>query len=467
MTATDQAPRARDAGKPRHAGKPEPAAAGPASEAVREFQSDALALEERRPPLAARITLFTLLGLMAAAITWASIAEVDRIVEATGRLVTTEPTVVLNPLERAVVRRLAVRPGDRITKGEIVASFDPTFARSEVADLEGQLWALDAHSARLEAEMESQPFQPAGTSADLRLQKTIFDRRQAEYHARVRSLTRELESLRETYTGNLKDRDALHSRLEVVNEIVAMRTELAASQVGSRLQLLDASAAKLTVQSELSRTDARSRELIERMAALAADLDSFQAEWPRKVAEEFVEVRQQRASITERLTAARRLADLDELVAPVDGVVLEVADVAPGAVIREVDPLVTIVPLNSPLEAEVTIQTSDIGLVRPQDRARIKLEAFPFQRHGTLEGELRTISEDAIRPSGGNDDDPPYYRAMIRLTKTELRDVPQTASFRLLPGMRVTAEIKVGQRSVISFFLYPIIRGLDESIREP
>ena len=59
----------------------------------------------------------------------------------------------------------------------------------------------------------------------------------------------------------------------------------------------------------------------------------------------------------------------------------------------------------------------------------------------------------------------PHYKARIQLTSKELRNVP--TSFRLIPGMTVTAEIKAGERSILSYFLYPLLRGLDESIREP
>ena len=58
----------------------------------------------------------------------------------------------------------------------------------------------------------------------------------------------------------------------------------------------------------------------------------------------------------------------------------------------------------------------------------------------------------------------PYYRVLVDITDTKLRLQPER--IQMIPGMAVTAEMKVGRRSVISYFLYPLLRGLDESIRE-
>ena len=97
----------------------------------------------------------------------------------------------------------------------------------------------------------------------------------------------------------------------------------------------------------------------------------------------------------------------------------------------------------------------------------MRLDAFPFQRHGLLQGRLRTVSEDAfVRRPGQTAAGPPnYYRARIELTTTQLRNVPEAT--RLLPGMGVRGEILVGDRRVITYFLYPLIRAFDESLREP
>ena len=130
--------------------------------------------------------------------------------------------------------------------------------------------------------------------------------------------------------------------------------------------------------------------------------------------------------------------------------------------------MVTLVPLNVPLEAELSVNPRDISRIDIDKEVRIKFDAFPFQKFGTATGRLRVISRDTFTPSQQDartgQADTPFFKALARLSDTRLRGMQEPV--RLLPGMTVSAEIKVGRRTVISYFLYPLLRGLDESIRE-
>lgn len=157
------------------------------------------------------------------------------------------------------------------------------------------------------------------------------------------------------------------------------------------------------------------------------------------------------------------------LSAPADAVVLDLAQRSVGSVVREAEPIVTLVPLNVPLEAEVSVSSMDIGRVTVDRHVRIKLDAYPFQKFGTVSGAVRTVSRDTFTPSqqeGMSSHSPaPFFKARILLSDTRLKGSSEPA--RLLPGMTVSAEIKVGRRTVISYFLYPLLRGLDDAIKEP
>ena len=100
---------------------------------------------------------------------------------------------------------------------------------------------------------------------------------------------------------------------------------------------------------------------------------------------------------------------------------------------------------------------------------RLKFDAFPFQKYGTGSGTVRIISSDSFAPETKGDgvrpSAPAYYRVLVDVTDLHLRGMAE--QFQMIPGMAVTAELKAGRRSVISYFLYPLLRGLDESIREP
>jgi len=137
-------------------------------------------------------------------------------------------------------------------------------------------------------------------------------------------------------------------------------------------------------------------------------------------------------------------------------------------VIREAETMFVLVPRDEALRVEVNVEGRDIGQVAVGQAVRVKFEAFPFQKYGTATGEVGVISQDSFSPEakaeGVRRSSAPYYRVLIDLRDTHLR-LP-SERVQLIPGMAVTAEMKVGQRTVISYFLYPLLRGLDESIRE-
>jgi len=198
--------------------------------------------------------------------------------------------------------------------------------------------------------------------------------------------------------------------------------------------------------------------------------------WIREAGERLTTLQQQISTERQKLTAAERRRSLVVLRAPADGVVLELGQRAIGSVAKEAEPVVTLVPRNNKIEAEVDVDSADVARLRIGDNVRVKLDALPFQRHGTIEGRLRVITENSFQPDKnagpagpqtGKDPDgrPAFFRARITLGSVTLQDVPP--DFRLIPGMTTSAEILVGKRTIISYLLDPVIRVFDESLREP
>ncbi|AWU97986.1 HlyD family type I secretion periplasmic adaptor subunit [Azospirillum ramasamyi] len=446
-----------------------------------DYLPDGAAIEHAPLPWLARSTLYVLAGLLAALVLWAALAQVDRIVTAGGRLVTTAPLVVAQPLETAVVRGVDVQVGDRVRAGDRLATLDPTFAAADLADLTARLVSVEAQIGRLRAELDGGDYSPAADDPDAAVQAAILERRRAEYRARLASLDEKAGQLDSAIAASRRAQAGLAERLAVVGEVEDIRRQLQERQTGSRLTWLEARVERLRMRDDLTALQDREQASAHELRGIQADRAAFIDEWRRKTAEDLVEQTRQRATLVEQIAKAERRRSLVTLTAPVDAVVLEVAKRSVGSVVREAEPLVTLVPADVPLEVEAEIPSRDIGLVRVGDFVRVKLDAFPFQRHGTLPGEIRTISADAFthdpqgasQGAGGqaaNPDGPrpsagAVFRTRIRLTDTRLESVPDGTN--LSPGMVASAEIRVGTRSVLSYFLYPVIRVLDESIREP
>ena len=186
-------------------------------------------------------------------------------------------------------------------------------------------------------------------------------------------------------------------------------------------------------------------------------------EWRKAISEEMVKVRRELTSALMEYQKQRQLATYVYLRAPCEAVVHEIASFSEGSAVREAEALVTLVPIDAGIELEAEIAPKDIGRVHKGAQARIKLNSFPFQKHGTLEGEVVDISEDTLQKQeqGGNR---AYYRAKMTVSG-KLKNI--TEKFRLIPGMETQCEIKVGRRRVIEYIIHPLIKSLDEAIREP
>ena len=244
-----------------------------------------------------------------------------------------------------------------------------------------------------------------------------------------------------------------------------MRASLAASQYGSRLNLLTATDQRL----EMLRTQDFDRnglsESEHQLASTIANRDAFVEQWTGQVSQELVTARNGLDTAQQQLTKAAKHKDLVRLEAPEDAVVLKLAKLSVGSVLKEADPFITLAPLRSPVEAEVHISAREIGFVRPGDSATIKLDPFNFVEHGTASGAVRWISEGAFTQDDNGNTVDPYYKARVALTKVQLTGVPD--SFRLVPGMTLTADINIGSRSVFSYIVRGLIRGVNEAMREP
>lgn len=443
------------------------------TQVVNEFQADTIELDTRPEPFRARATVWTLGALIAFAITWASIAQIDRVVTARGKIIATTPNLVVQPLESAIVRSINVKVGDIVKKGTILATLDPTFAKADVEQIEARIASLDAAVARLEAEQHDRPYVPDPTSSDNRfgygeLQKAIWLERTTEYTAQMRLYDERDARLQANIISHQQERDHLNLRLQILREIEGIRVELEHSQTGSRLNALLARDTRVEVERNLANAENAILAGKHELEGSRAERDVYIRQRESKLVEELVTKRNERDGLTEQLVKARKRQDMIRLETPSDAVVLEIAERSVGSIIREGEALVKLVPLDAPLEIEASIAAREIGFVAVGDTAQLKLDAYTFQEHGMAEGTVRVIASDTFAdPRAGADlqQQNAFYKARIDIVSTDLHNVPD--NFRLIPGMPLTAEIKVGHHSIISYFLRPILRGMNESMREP
>ena len=442
---------------------------------VIEFLPDADAIERDPMPAYIRSTLWVMAGALVCFLAWASFSEVETVVVAQGRLVNPMPNIVVQPLETSIIQKIEVRVGQVVRKGEVLATLDPTFAQADEAQLRARLQSLETQSKGLAGELSGKAYGMAPGLAskltsggqDSKLQAQLASERQANFEAQVARLDQNLARVTAALETNRRDQDVLGQRMKSLLEMESMQESLMAQQFGARLQLLEARERRLTGQRELDLAQSKEHELSREKSALQAEKMAFVKGWRQKAMEDLLSTTRERDGIQEQLQKADKRKQLVALVSPVDAVVLDMAKLSQGSVIQAAEQMFTLVPLGSELEAEVKIDALDIGYIKLNDATHLKLDAFPFQKHGGLRGKVRTLSEDAFKRDGGamGQGLDAYYLSRISLGSEALRNMSD--KMRLLPGMTLSAEIVVGKRTVMSYLLWPLTKAMNESLREP
>ncbi len=434
-----------------------------------EFQPDMLSIEEAPPPYLARATILLVTAMILIAVAWAYLAKVDKLVTAPGKLRTAEPMIVIQPLETGVVRKFDIRVGDKVRKGDVIAILDPTFAAADLSALRAETQSLEARILRLQAELDGYKVFLARADLDpedLKAEKKIFDDRKNEYLARLKSWDEKIKNIQIQLAGVKSQEKITKDRVSVLLQLENIKEYLKKENLGKKTSFLRAKDERLEQQQQLANLEDRRRRLEEGLLQIQADREAFVKGWSGKISESLADTRRQRNKLLKQIAKAERRKNLVVLRAPEDAIVLWRAQLSRGSVAATAKPLATLIPVNAVIEADVSIPSRDIAVVHEGDRARIKLEAVPFQKYGTLSGKVKAIAPNTTRiEKRDGTKESVVYKVIIALDSQ--KTPPKMKGVRLLPGMVITAEIAVGKRSVLSYFLYPVIRALDESLREP
>lgn len=441
-------------------------------------EPESIWLETRQCPLPAHVVLWCVLLMLVGALAWACLSKVDKVVTAEGRLVTTRPNITLKPYERSVVRDICVSPGQVVQEGEVLMTFDTTVSEAELRSLKALHEMSVCLRLRLLAEKEGaeQPLFPEDLRASeaARVQLQSFEARRSYYTERMKRYEETLQRYRATTQTMRASFLKYEELMQPMKTIEEMYTRLSAEGIAARSDMLQVQMQRMGNEIEMENQRARLVESERMERETCAEREVFMREWHKDIADRLEETEQTLIELERRISQAAYLASIECLRSPCRAVVHEIAPFQQGSGVREAESLLTLIPLDATLEAEVDILPGEVGHVRRGDLARIKMDAFPFQQYGTLQGRIRTLSADTYESHSNlteQDDNPAaasaksaQYRARLVLSG-DLQGVPR--ELWSVSGMKLRAEIKVGERRVITYMLNPFLKALDESVREP
>ncbi|QGY05189.1 HlyD family type I secretion periplasmic adaptor subunit [Methylobacterium mesophilicum SR1.6/6] len=450
-----------------------PPAEGDVGPVLLEFQSPTAALLATPVRPVARSMLRVVLTMVIASGAILATCPVDVVVSGAGRMVSTSPTIVLQPLETSIVRSIKVREGQAVHAGQLLAELDPTFTGADAGALENQVTSLQAEVNRLTAESNGSPFQPTATDAATVIQVALYGQRQAQYRSQLESFDQKISGLQTQLARAELDAKAYGERADIASVLEAKRKELERLQVGSQMNRLVAQDQRIEMQRYLKDATASAERARNDLNQMVAERDAFTQQWKSQISQDITLRRRSLNDAQEGLRKATLRRQLVNLVAEQDAIVLNVAKVSVGSVLQSGEQLITLVPRNTPLEVETRIAAEEAGYVHPGQSVSVKFDTFPFVQYGMAEGVVKSVSADSFtgqqetqRASvGGQAANGVWFRARVELTAIKLHGLP--ANFHMSAGMPVTADVMVGERTMLRYLFARILPVGLEGMREP
>lgn len=428
-----------------------------------EFLPAVLEIQETPPSPLGRIITGSIVLLFVMAIIWASFGKIDIVAVAQGKIIPSDHTKIIQPLESGVVSAIYVREGQSVQQGEVLLQLDNTVSSAEIARLQNESIAALLEAARLQALIDEQDKLTAPAEAEpeeVALQQQMLQGQRAEQQARLASAQLAIQQREAALEMSRERVRHLAETLPLLKERAAAAKKMLDRHYVTRMSYLEIEQERLEKSQQLA---AQKQQQVQDQAALAEARQHYQAtraELQRTWRAELARAETRARSLQEELVKARTRTGQQRLVAPITGVVQQLAVHTIGGVVTPAQQLMVIVPREGNLEVEAWVENKDIGFVDPEQPAEIKVEAFPFTKYGVIDGKILHLSRDAVPL-----DNVGYvYNARVSMARSSIQ--VGNKHVHLTPGMNVSVEVRTGQRRVIEYFLSPLLRGFSETARE-
>lgn len=426
-----------------------------------------LELQAEAPSPLPRAVLWTVCGLAGALVLWAAFGKLDVVAVAEGRLVPKSQLRIVQPAEGGVLRELLVKEGERVRAGQVLARMDMRSTEADAAAARNEIALRRLQLRRVDAELNGSRL-VALPEDPVRLYRQVEAQREARANAHEASLAEQrsvVARARRDMQAALETQGKLSGALPVLVEQERAFERLARDGYAGKLMLAQRSRERLEAEQDLRAQEHRvegARATMEQGTRREAQIA---AAYRAQLQSERVEAELQLARLEQELEKFNHRQTLAELRSPADGVVKDLATQTQGAVLSPGTVLMTMVPDGEALVAEVWLGNQDAGFVAGGQSAKLKLASFPFQRYGMLDARVARISADSTERGGDGGKGGAYaYRAQLEPLAQELR--LGEARHALLPGMQLTAEIKLAERTVLEYLLSPVRKVAAEAGRE-
>lgn len=393
---------------------------------------------------------------------WAALGSLDIVVSAQGRLVPENFVRLSQPSEGGIVKEVLVKDGDPVKAGQVLLKLDALNAQADRSALAAEKTRLEQSLARIDAELGSKPLpagMPAAAAVEFAARKAAYDAARTEAQLAALKAAAELQAAH-AEMSRLQDLEQFASKQERMN--VSLKQQGFISEAAFDEKQRDARDAQNRMASQTKTLTALASASQQAQAALLR----VQTEYQKALVVEQAQVLAELSKVSSELAKAEHREALTELKAPVRGTVNSLAVKTPGQVVQPGAVLLSVVPENESLIAEVWVRNEDAGFVSPDMPVKVKLATFPFQKYGWIDGKVQWIGADSETPEAMRNaaGELLFYRARVSLSRQHLERDGQR--FESKPGMQVLADIQLGERTLLEYLTSPLKKTVLEAARE-
>lgn len=421
---------------------------------------------DRGPHRAILILIGSLAAFLLLALIWMSLASLSIAVHAVGAVIPSSRVQNIQSLEGGIIRSIAVREGQPVKRGDLLAYLENTQFDAELGEGQQTQWATRASIERLRSELAGRA--PA-FSEELRSKSpALVDEQRRLAQTRRREMEATLATIRNQITQRQEELAEARSRVQSLaallapaRETLAMEERLQARHAGAKADLLAAQREVARIQGDLDAARISVPRVEAALGEARSKLAEVESKYRAETHRELVELESKSAALTEQLTGKRDRVQRMELRSPMDGVVNRVLINTVGGVARPGETLMELVPVQDTLLIAARVKPADIAFIHPGQQAIVRITAYDSSIFGSLDGKVVRVGADAVT-------DPEKKEHYFEVTLETGRNYLGKPEERLIisPGMAADASIQTGRRTIMEYLLKPVFKTFDNALRE-
>lgn len=451
----------------------------PTEQRALEFTPSLLHLQHSTPSPLPRMVLRGILLLLIALLLWASFGKLDVVSVAEGKLVPITYIKIVQPAEAGIVREIAIQEGQLVEKDQLLIKMDANVSEADSHTIQNALQHSKLALRRIDAELNGRAFTQQNKD-----DPELFARIQSAYLSNRRALEDMLAIERSSMQKARQDLQAaqevqqkLHDTLPTYIAQEASYEELGRKGFAGKLMVEEKKRERIEQEQDLAAQQYTTQSLNTSIAQSQKRLNQIQSDYRQKLEAERVTQYAEYQRLEQEWAKQAHKNSLLELKAPQAGIIKDLATHTTGTVVSPGTVLMTLVPSDEPLQAEVWLKNEDAGFVHVGQSVKVKLSSYPFQKYGMVDGTVFQVSADATdkgnnqangntNNNDNNQSNPNQlaYRTLIKLKQQHL--AIEQDKLTLTSGMQVAAEIKLRDQTVMEYLLSPVRKAFHEAGRE-